>query len=56
MASYVHALGVMATRTTPEVTDVVALDKPAGRYVFSVWTPIIAAMLSAILTIVVMQQ
>ncbi len=47
----------MATQTTPEEDRVVALDPDLpARYLFSVWTPIIAAVLSAVLTVVVILQ
>jgi hypothetical protein len=47
----------MATHT-PEVNDAVVVrddDLPAGR-LFSVWTPILAGVLSALLSIIVMMQ
>ena len=46
----------MATRSAPNL-DVLDLDGnlPAG-YLYNVWTPIIAAVLSAILSVIVILQ
>jgi hypothetical protein len=48
----------MATRTTPEGDDAaVAVERslPAS-LVFNVWTPILAGLLSALLSVVVIMQ
>jgi hypothetical protein len=58
VAPAVHAPSDMATHT-PEVKDGVVVvrddDLPAGT-LFSVWTPILAAVLSVLLSIIVMMQ
>lgn len=58
MASSVHVASNMATRTLPEVEvddEVLERNRP-GSFLFNVWTPILAGVLSVILCAIVMLQ